>query len=267
MACIRRKVATFGLTLALCGLPVPGHSQSSSAQPVRPLGGGIDTSRVVDLTYSFDETTIYSPTTKPFRWQKESWGTSGGYWYASGRFSGGEHGGTHIDSPIHFGQGKATVDQIPVSRLIGPAVVIDIAEECERVGNYQLTVSDIDSWERKYGSIPDGAIVLAHTGWGKFWPDKARYFGKHFPGFSREAAEFLVTRRKINGVGIDTASLDHAGSKDSITHRTFNEANIYGLENIANLEKLPPTGAILIALPMKIKGGTGGPTRVIAILP
>src|SRR5207302_83407 len=114
------------------------------------------------------------------------------------------------------------------------------------------------------------------TDWGRYWPDKVRYLGSdtpgdaktlHFPGFSKEAAEFLVKERAIDGVGIDTPSIDHGPSGDFIVHRVLNGADLYGLENVANLDKLPPKGAILIALPMKIKGGTGGPVRIIALLP
>ena len=274
MSCPRRTIAALALTLLLGVLPF-AIAQSPTKTPSRPPA--IDASKVVDLTYSFDETTIYWPTAKSFEWQKESWGISpSGYWYAAARYAASEHGGTHIDSPIHFGQGKATVDEIAVSHLIGPAVVIDISAACEKDADYRLSLADIESWEKQYGRIPDGAIVLLHSGWGKFWPDKKRYLGSdtpgdiahlHFPGFSREAAEFLVTKRKTNGVGIDTASMDYGQSKDFIAHQIFNGASLFGLENVANLEKVPPTGATLIALPMKIKGGTGAPARIIAILP
>ena len=269
---IPRAIIVFALAAVFGALSPIVHPQLPPTN--RPT---IDRSKVIDLTYSFDESTIYWPTAKSFDWQKESWGTSpGGYWYASARYAASEHGGTHIDSPIHFGKDQATTEQIPLSRLIGPAAAIDISAACEKDPDYRLSVADIVSWERKHGSIPDGAIVLVHTGWGKFWSERKRYLGSdtpgdathlHFPGISREAAEFLVTRRKISGVGIDTASLDHGPSKDFIAHQIINGANIYGLENVANLEQVPATGATLIALPMKIKGGTGGPTRIIASVP
>ncbi len=270
-----RAIVLFGLTIVFGGLTLVAYPPPPPRGSSKPAA--IDRSKVIDLTYSFDQSTIYWPTAKSFDWQKESWGTSlGGYWYASARYAASEHGGTHIDSPIHFGKGQATTDEIPLSRLIGPAVVIDISPACEKDPDYRLSVSDIVSWEKKHGPTPDGAIVLVRTGWGRFWPDRKRYLGSdtlgdtahlHFPGISREAAEFLVTRRKINGIGIDTASMDYGPSKDFIAHQIINRANIYGLENVANLNRVPATGATLIALPMKIKGGTGGPTRIIAILP
>jgi kynurenine formamidase len=142
--------------------------------------------------------------------------------------------------------------------------------------DYRLSRDDVDQWESRHGPIPAGAVVLMLTGWGQRWPDRARYLGTatpsdpktlHFPGFSREAAEFLVKQRRVDGIGIDTASIDYGPSQDFIVHQIVNGANLYGLENVANLERLPPKGAILIALPIKIKGGTGGPVRIIAVLP
>jgi kynurenine formamidase len=232
--------------------------------------------RVVDLTYAFDASTIYWPTAKAFEWQKESWGPSArGYFYAAARYAASEHGGTHLDSPIHFAEGKARVDEIPVERLMGPAVVIDVSAACAKDRDCLLVVTDIESWEKQHGPISKGAMVLVRTGWGKFWPDKKKYLGDdspgeagnlHFPGIAPAAARFLV-ERKVSGVGIDTASLDHGPSKDFLTHQALGRAGIYGLENVANLDQLPATGATVIALPMKIKGGSGAPTRIIAFLP
>ena len=237
----------------------------------------IDERKLVDLTYPFDEQTIFWPTNKPFQWEKTAWGmTAAGYWYASGNFAMSEHGGTHIDAPIHFAKGQNTLDQIPLDRLIGPAVVVDVRQAVATNRDYRMTVADLKAWESLHGPIPLGAIVLMHTGWKRYWPDKAKYLGSetphdpmtlHFPGFSKEAAEFLVKEHKIDGIGIDTASIDYGSSRDFIVHQIVNGANLYGLENIANLDTLPPKGATIIALPMKIKGGTGGPVRIIAILP
>jgi kynurenine formamidase len=253
------------------------HNQGAAKTTGATVKQVIDEAKVIDLTYSFDETTIYWPTANPFRWEKEAWGKSaGGYWYTAARYAASEHGGTHLDSPIHFGEGKAATDEIPLSRLIGPAVVIDVTQACVNNPDYRVRVEDLTGWEKRHGRIPDGAIVLIRTGWGKFWPDKKRYLGSdtpgdatnlHFPGLSREAAEFLAGQRKIDGIGIDTASIDYGQSRDFIAHQILNGANIYGLENVANLERVPDTGATLLALPMKIKGGTGGPVRIIAILP
>ncbi|NIO09709.1 MAG: cyclase family protein [Deltaproteobacteria bacterium] len=240
-------------------------------------GLAIDESKVLDLSYPFDRDTIYWPTAKSFSLEKVAAGmTAGGYWYAANNISLAEHGGTHLDSPIHFARGRWTADEIPLERLMGPAVVIDVRSRAAKDPDYRLKVEDITHWENSHGRIPDGAVVLIFTGWGEYWPDKKRYLGTdvpgdvanlRFPGISREAARFLVTERNIDAVGIDTASLDYGRSKDFIAHRILSEANKPGLENVANLHKLPSKGATVIALPMKIKGGSGGPARVIAILP
>lgn len=168
-----------------------------------------------------------------------------------------------------------TTDQIPVSKLVGPAVVIDVREGAAKDRNYLLTAADIDRWEARHGRIPEGSIVLVRTGWERYWGDRKAYLGTdkpgdtanlHFPGISKEAAALLAAR-KVDAVGLDTPSLDHGPSKTFAAHRELAAANIYGLENVANLDRLPPTGATLIALPMKIAGGTGGPVRIIAVLP
>lgn len=255
-----------GVVLAACLV-------SASCARSRPA---IDPRKLVDLSYAYDEKTIYWPNAKGFRHRKDVWAVSpGGYWYAAGEFASAEHGGTHLDSPIHFAQGRRTVDQIPVSDLVAPAAVIDIAAAAGRDRDYRATTADITTWEQTHGTIPRGSIVVIRTGWGKFWPDRKQYLGSdvpgdvahlHFPGLSREAAELLV-ERGVKGVGIDTASLDYGPSTDFIVHQVLNGAGIYGLENVASADRLPATGATLIALPMKIAEGSGGPVRIVALLP
>ena len=236
----------------------------------------IDPAKLVDLSYSFDDKTIYWPNAEGFRHRKDSWTkTAGGYWYAAGEFTSAEHGGTHIDSPIHFAEGKQTLDQIPVAKLIAPAIVIDVSAKAAQDRDYRATRADVEAFEQQHGQIAPGTIVIFRTGWGKFWPDRKQYLGSdvkgdtanlHFPGIARDAAELLV-ERKINGVGIDTASMDYGPSTDFIVHQVLTGANIYGIENIAQAARLPATGATLIALPMKIGEGSGGPARVVALLP
>lgn len=232
---------------------------------------------VVDLTYPFSEETIYWPTNKHFQWEKTDWGmTPAGYWYASANYAASEHGGTHIDAPIHFAQGRSTVDHIPVERLLGPAVVVDVRRQCRSNPDYEVTVQDLLDWEANHGPISPGELVLIWSGWGERWPDAKRYLGTetpqdsrslHFPGLSAAAAEFLVAQRHVRGVGIDTASIDPGRSRDFPAHRILNGADLYVLENVAALDRLPPRGANVFALPMKIKGGTGGPVRILALLP
>lgn len=237
----------------------------------------IDESRIVDLTYSFGPDTVYWPTAKGFQLETVVHGkTPAGFFYAANNFCTAEHGGTHMDAPIHFAEGRASADQVPVSAGIGPLVRVDVSAQAATDADYRLTVGDLQAWEKQHGRIPDGAIVVMFSGWGTRWPDRKRYLGTdvagdtanlHFPGFSREAAEFLVRERRIDAIGVDTPSIDHGPSQDFLVHQIINGADKPGFENLANLDRVPATGATLVALPMKIAGGSGGPLRAIALLP
>ena len=235
--------------------------------------------RLLDMTYPYDEDTIYWPTAESFKLEKVSWGISeGGWWYASNNYSASEHGGTHVDAPIHFAENGRTIDQITLVEWIGPAVRIDVTEKCEKDRDYLLSVDDIKGWETQFGKIPDGAWVIMYTGIGtQYYPDKEKILGTDktgldalpelsFPGFSSESVEFLVEERNITGIAIDTPSIDYGKSKDFKVHQVLCGADKLALENIANLDKLPPSGAVLYVIPMMIKDGTGAPARGFAIL-
>lgn len=234
--------------------------------------------KVVDLSHSFDADTIYWPTSPSgFELKQLHKGlTKGGFFYFANTFCSPEHGGTHLDAPMHFADGHWTSSDIPAERFIGPAVVIDIAEKAAKDPDYLLTPADIADWEAAHGRIPDGSIILLRTGWSARWPDKKAYLGDdtpgdashlHFPSFGPEAAALLVSARRARLIGVDTASVDHGPSRDFLVHRIVAAANVGGLENLTNLDQLPPTGSIVIALPIKIAGGSGGPARIIAIAP
>lgn len=232
--------------------------------------------RLVDLSYAFDESTIYWPTSKSFQHEKTAFGrTPGGYWYSSYNYSANEHGGTHMDAPIHFAEGREAVDQISVQREIGPGAKINIAEQASRDRDYRLSADDVRAWESRNGRIPRGTIVLIQTGWGRYWHDRAKYLGSqkagdasdlHFPGIAQDAAELLAKDRNVLMVGIDTASLDYGASKDFIVHQIFSGGGIPGLENVAALDQVAETGFMVLALPMKIAGGSGAPCRIVALL-
>ena len=236
----------------------------------------IDPAKVVDLTYGFGPETVYWPTGKRFVLESVFKGETGGHWYEANNISAAEHGGTHMDSPVHFARGGAATDQVPVTAGIGPLVRVDVSAQAAKDVDYRLTPDDIRAWESANGRIPRGAIVVMYSGWGTRWPDAKRYLGTdvagdtanlHFPGFSKEAAEFLVHERDINAIGVDTPSIDHGPSQDFIVHQIINGASKPGFENLAHLDRVPPSGATLVALPMKIEGGSGGPLRAIALLP
>jgi kynurenine formamidase len=237
----------------------------------------IDEKKVIDLTYPFDDKTMHWPTAQPFKLDKVNEGlTPLGFWYSSYNYSASEHVGTHLDAPFHFAEGKWTTDQIPIEKLIGPAIVIDVSAKANKNADYLLQIDDLRAWEKSHGRMPVGAVIIVHTGWGRFWGDRKRYFGTdqpgdvvnlHFPGVSKEAAEFLLRERGIDAIGIDTPSIDHGPSRDFVAHQIFGRANTPIFENVANTERLPPKGATIIAMPMKIKGGSGAPLRIIALLP
>jgi kynurenine formamidase len=235
---------------------------------------------LLDMTYAYDENTIYWPTAKGFELKKLAWEVGeAGYWYASNEYSASEHGGTHADAPIHFAENGRTMDQIPLEEWIGPAVKIDVTAKCEKDRDYLLSADDIRDWEKQNGQIPDGAWVIMYTGIDtKYYPDKLQVLGTNkvgeealpelsFPGFSPESIEFLIKERNFTGIAIDTPSIDYGKSKDFMVHRILFEADKLALENIANLDKLPIKGATLYVIPMLIKDGTGAPARVFAILP
>jgi kynurenine formamidase len=233
----------------------------------------------VDLSYDFSPETIYWVTATPFKRETVAEGmTDKGYFYSAYNYSAAEHGGTHIDAPVHFAEGRKTVDEIPLTQLIAPAVKIDISPKVAGDPDYQVSAEDLTNWESQNGRIPDGSIVLLQTGYGAFWTDRKKYLGTdrlgaeavaelHFPGLAPAAAEWLVKNRKIKAVGIDTTSIDYGQSQTFGSHVKLMSENIPAFENVANLDKVPVKGAQIIALPMKIKGGSGAPLRIIALLP
>jgi kynurenine formamidase len=231
----------------------------------------------IDLTHTFDSTTLYWPNNQSgFIHKTEAKGkTPGGYFYSSYSVCAPEHGGTHLDAPIHFAENKQTVDQIPLEKLTGNAVLVDVSEKSLKNSDYLISIQDLEFWEEKNGEIEPNSIVLFRTGYGKFYPNRAKYFGTpltgmeaipqlHFPGIAPQAATWLIEKRKVKAVGLDTPSLDYGQSKDFKTHQILMGNNCPGFENLANLEKLPAKGSYIVALPMKIGQGSGAPLRIIA---
>ena len=268
-----------GLTLlAGCTSSTPAPPPQPPAAPA-PAAVTLPAGEFVDLSHTYDASTIFWPTAETFALQKVADGeTPAGFYYAANNFSGSEHGGTHIDAPIHFARGHQTVDRIPLESLIAPAVVVDVTEESTANADYQVTVEDLTRFEEEHGRIPRGAIVLFKTGFASRWPNSAAYLGTsergddavaklHFPGLHPDAAEWIVGRRAVKAVGIDTASIDFGQSTLYKSHQTLYARDVPALENLASLDRLPPTGSLLIALPMKIGGGSGAPVRVVAVVP
>jgi kynurenine formamidase len=246
----------------------------STPEPVMDLSAF----RLVDLTHPYNAQTLYWPTSPTrFQLQQLAYGmTPGGWFYSANAVASPEHGGTHLDAPIHFAEGRLTADRIPLEKLVAPAVVLDVTRQAAEDPDYRLTPEDVAAFEREHGTIAPGTIVLLRTGWSSRWPDAKAYLGDdtpgdasnlHFPSYGEEAARLLVEERRVAALGVDVASIDYGPSQDFVVHRIAAAADVPGLENLTNLDQLPPTGALVIALPMKIEGGSGGPVRVIALVP
>ncbi len=269
----RMTLTPAALSVALLVIACAG--QPSQPLPVSAFPGG----ELVDLSHAYDEQTISWPTSERFRLERVSDGvTPAGYYYAANNLFTAEHGGTHVDAPIHFAAGRPTVDQIPLTRLFGRAVLVDVVDRSDQSADYQVTTDDLLRWEGRHGQIPADAIVLIRTGFSRRWPDAARYLGTsqrgaeavaklHFPGLHPDLARWLVANRPIKAIGIDTASIDYGQSKLYESHRVLFEHEIPAFENLTALDRLPAVGAFIVALPMKIGGGSGGPLRAVGILP
>ncbi len=239
--------------------------------------GDLAAGQWIDLSHDFSDQTIYWVNADPFKREGTQGMTPNGFYYAQGNYAAAEHGGTHIDAPIHFAEGKKTVDQLTPTDLIGPAVKIDVSDKAASNRDYLISVADFENWEKTNGRIPDGSMVLLQTGFAKYWPDKKQYLGTdqhgeaaakdlHFPGLDPDAAKWLIDNRKIKAVGLDTASIDYGQSSEFKTHVTLMTNNVPAFENLADLDKLPAKGFQIVALPMKIKGGSGAPLRIVAFL-
>ena len=270
---MRAALLLTGLIVTCACSPSAPVAQPPVAAAAFPAG------ELVDLSHAYDKATIFWPTAAPFALETVSAGmTPAGYYYAANNFSTSEHGGTHLDAPIHFAEGKSTVDRIALSRLIGPAVVIDVTSQSDANADYLITIADIEAAEKQDGPMPTNAILLLRTGFSRRWPDAAKYLGTaergeaavanlHFPGLHPDAAKWIVANRPVRAIGIDTASIDYGQSTLYESHRALFANEIPAFENLTSLERLPKRGAYVVALPMKIGGGSGAPLRAIAIVP
>jgi len=233
-----------------------------------------------DLSYSLSNDTVFYPGQREFSLNRDYDGVNkSGIWYSAFSFCAGEHGGTHIDAPYHFYKDGWTVDQIPPDHLIDvPVTVVDVEDAVNSSlppGSFSLQTTHLIEHEKRNKAIPSGGVVLVHTGWSKFWPDKIRYLGwsnestdvssTNFPGISLNAAKWLSNERNIVGIGIDTPSVDVGNDSTYPVHVFLAKKQIYNIENVANLHTLDPTCSLhLLVLPIKIIGATGAPSRILA---
>jgi kynurenine formamidase len=268
-----KPIRSAGLASLILMVLLPARPEAATAQELDPAAY-----RVVDLTHPFNGQTVYWPTSPSgFQLRVLSHGvTEGGFFYSANAFATPEHGGTHLDAPVHFAEGKQDAASIPVERLVGPGIIIDISRKASADADYRLTRDDVLEFESHHGRIPADAIVLLRTGWSARWPDRKSYLGDdtpgdasrlHFPSFGAEAARLLIEEREVAVLGADVASIDYGQSTDFPVHRIAGAAEVPGLENLTGLDRLPATGSLIVALPMKIEGGSGGPLRAIALVP
>lgn len=193
--------------------------------------------------------------------------------YFAREISMAEHFGTHIDAPAHMAEGGWTVDEIPPERLARPLIVVDVSAEASANADYLVSAEDFAAWEKMHGQIPPGALVLVRTGWDERWSSPSAYRNvdargnMHFPGFSLDAAKFLVEGREAVGLGMDTLSVDAGTATEFPVHRYCAQHSVYQVENVANLAAAPAVGALAIVAPPKFSGGSGAPVRVLALVP
>ncbi|XP_062610672.1 isatin hydrolase-like [Saccostrea cucullata] len=232
--------------------------------------------RIVDLTHEQNHATIYWPGNPAYNFTiLYRNGTNGGYWYESNSFATAEHGGTHVDSPAHFYQGGWRTQQIPMEKLVGKGVIVNVQAKASINHDYQVTVQDLTDWENSYGLIPDGAVVLMNSGWSDKYPDKNAVFNTttpndpstfHFPGWHEDAVTWLSKNRKVNVIGVDTPSTDYGQSTTFPTHVVLGKNNIIGVENVGFLDSIPESGSTIFVAVVKLSDGSGGPARVFAMV-
>jgi len=183
-----------------------------------------------------------------------------------------EHAGTHLDAPIHFSENGISAEKIAASTLVAPLAVIDVTAQATLNPDYLLSREDLGAWEKKHGRLQENCCIAMHSGWAQHVGDAAKFAGKdstgvlHFPGFAADAVEWLLQERRVAGLAVDTLSLDHGPSKDFKVHYAWLPSGRWGLENVANLEKVPPSGATVVVGLAKVEGATGGPVRLLALV-
>lgn len=261
----RRNLFKAGLGAGLAAAAAVLPSESAQAAPARQFSFG----NLVDLTHVLGPGTPGFPGLPGFSVTPHTkhdpdgfYGNVLSYW---------EHNGTHIDAPIHFIADGLFVDQIPAQELFAPIAVIDIKERAASDPDTQVTPDDILAWERRYGRLPQNAVVAMNSGWATRIGSVETYRNAdssgtmHFPGFSKEAVEFLVNERTINAIAVDTLSLDFGAAAVFEAHVALLSAGRWGIENIANLDSIPPSGASVFVGAPKVASGSGGPARILAV--
>ena len=231
----------------------------------------ISYSRIVDLSHTIDQDIPLWPGDPPVEMETAAELTKNGYYLR--RFSMGEHTGTHINAPISFLPGGQGIDSYSADSLVVPAVVIDVMGKAVADADYTLAPADIQAWERHNGKVPPGHLVLVSTGWDRHWQNPVAYLNRdgaghlHYPGIGTEAAHLLVEDRRIGGLGIDSAGVDPGQDRSYTTNTLTLSRKAIVLENLTSLDQLPTTGATVVIGILKLRGGSGSPASVLALVP
>lgn len=258
----RRDMFKFAAAAA-AAVALPSVSEAAPLQLPR-------ISRIVDLTHVLGTQVPVFPGLVGFDIEVISTVETTGFY--SNRLTYGEHVGTHLDAPSHFSPTGLSVHEIPAERLIGPLAVIDIRDRVARNPDTTVTPDDILAWERRYGRLPQGAIVIMNSGWATRFDNPQAFLNAdasntaHFPGWSKDATDLLMMERNVVGIGVDTLSLDPGTSPDFAVHYSWLPSQRWGLELVANLSNVPPSGALLMVGAPKVYSGSGGPTRLLAVM-
>jgi kynurenine formamidase len=255
------------LAAGLVAGALAGASRAAADGPAekRPLAAD----HVLDLTHVLSPAFPIWPGNAPIKFTNVANVAKEGY-YAN-RWDVGEHHGTHLDAPAHFAAGGPTAERLEAASLVVPAAVIDLRDRARKDADAVVTVDDLKAWEKTHGRLPKGCGVFLNSGWDAKAGDAAAFLGedrsktKHFPGFSKEACEFLLHEREVTGLAVDTLSLDFGAAKEFVVHKLWLGSGRWGLECVANLSKLPPVGATVFVGAPKVLGASGGPTRVLAV--
>ncbi|XP_076086797.1 isatin hydrolase-like isoform X2 [Mytilus galloprovincialis] len=233
--------------------------------------------KVVDLTHDHSNTTINWPGNPEYNFTILARGkTAGGNWLEMNYVGTAEHAGTHLDSPSHFYKNRNRTHNIPLEKLIGPGVIINVKNKAATNVDYQVSIDDLKQWESMYDQIPENAIVIMNSGWHERYPNASLVFNTdsptdsstfHFPAWHEDTIEWLISERSVNVVGVDTPSTDFGQTKTFAVHISLGKANISGAENVANLDAIPESGSMIFVAVTKIYDGSGGPARIFATVP
>jgi kynurenine formamidase len=267
---MKQTIRSASAAFVLGAFVLAGCSTDKSGT-VEAAGGAksIEYRTVVDLQHTIDPKIPLWPGDPTPEFKTLAQIAKDGYYLRS--FSIGEHSATHMNAGNSFFEGGSSIDSYEAKSLVRPAIVIDVRAQAAKNADYALTVADVKKWETEHGNVPSGAVVLVYTGWQEKWANPTAFFNKkgeslHFPGIAGDTAKWMLAKRKIAGVGIDTHGADPGLDTNYNTNVAVLKAKGIVLECVDNLDKLKPTGNTLVIAPLKLRDGSGTPLSVMAFV-